>query len=68
MRAEGDPIALELSKKYKTARMPDQKMGGADLIAILTYLEAEGGAPGKQAKNENMKKETAPSHTHDHVH
>jgi protein SCO1 len=67
MRAEGDPIALQLSKKYKT-RMPDQKMGGADLIAILTYLEAQGGAPGKQAKNETVKKEAAVSHTHDHVH
>jgi protein SCO1 len=68
MRAEGDPIAMELSKKYKNARMPDQKMGGADLLAILTYLEDAGGAPGKQAKNENLKKETAASHVHDHVH
>jgi protein SCO1 len=66
MRAQGDPIALELSKKYKTARMPDQKMGGADLIAILTYLEAQGGAPGKQANNETLKKNAAP--VHDHVH
>jgi protein SCO1 len=68
LRAEGDPTALELSRKYKTVRMPDQRLGGADLNAILSYLEAQGGAPGKQAKNETVKKEAAPAHTHDHVH
>jgi protein SCO1 len=52
LRAEGDPIALELSKKYKTVRMPDQRLGGADLNAILSYLEDQGGAPRKTAQKE----------------
>jgi protein SCO1 len=62
MRTEGDPIALELAKKYTTARMPDQKMGGADLTQILGYLEAQSNAPRKTAQKEDT------THQHDHVH
>ena len=70
MRAEGDPIALELAKKYQTARMPDQKLGGADLTQILAYLEAQSNAPGKttqsNAPGKTAQKDT--THEHDHVH
>jgi protein SCO1 len=62
MRAEGDPIAMELSKKYKNARMPDQKMGGADLIAILSYLEEQGGAARKTAQKEPAQKDAGHVH------
>jgi protein SCO1 len=62
LRAEGDPIALELSKKYKTVRMPDQRLGGADLNSILAYLEAQSATPGKTAQNEPAKKTEAHSH------
>lgn len=63
MRAEGDPTALELAKKYKTVRMPDQRLGGADLTAILSYLETQtNAAPGKTAQRETTKKETTHSH------
>ena len=62
MRAEGDPIALELSKKYKTARMPDQNLGGADLSQILAYLEAQSNAPRTTAQNEPAKKTGAHVH------
>jgi protein SCO1 len=64
MRAGGDPIALELFKKYRTARMPDQNLGGADLTAILSYLEAQSGATGKTAKIEAVNKETPHTHVH----
>jgi protein SCO1/2 len=49
MLAEGDPIAVALFEKYKTVRMPNQSMGGADLAAVLSYLEAQSGAPHQQA-------------------
>jgi protein SCO1 len=62
MRAEGDPIALELSKKYKTARMPDQKMGGADLLAILSYLENQNSESHKTAQKEATQKEAGHVH------
>ena len=58
MRAEGDPIAMALAKKYKTA-MPDQKMGGADLTAILSYLETRSSASRETAQQETAKRETA---------
>jgi protein SCO1 len=66
MRAEGDPIALELAKKYKTVRMPDQRLGGADLAQVLSYLETQNSAPGKTAQRTTAIKETA--HDHQHVH
>jgi protein SCO1 len=51
MRAEGDPVAMALSAKYKNIAMPNQSLGGADLTAVLSYLEAHGRAPSAQAKN-----------------
>ena len=62
LRAEGDPTALELAKKYKTVQMPNQSLGGTDLIAILAYLEAQSSAPGKTAQKETTQKETAHAH------
>ena len=58
MRAEGDPIAIALSKKYTTA-MPDQKLGGADLTAILSYLETRSSASRETAQKDTAKKGTA---------
>jgi protein SCO1 len=37
--AERDPIALALSEKYKSTRMPNLRLGSADVAAILRYLE-----------------------------
>lgn len=66
MRTEGDPIALELGTKYKTVRMPDQRLGGSDLKDMLSYLELQSDAPRttKTAANkESVQKEAAP-HKH----
>ena len=38
--ASGDPIATQLSEKYRGARMPNVNLGGADVVAIVGYLEA----------------------------
>ena len=62
MRSAGDPTAVELSKKYKTARMPDQNLAGDDLKLMLSYLETQNSATGKTAQKEPAKKET--THVH----
>jgi len=38
--AEGDPIATALFDKYKNARMPNVGLGGADVEAVLVFLES----------------------------
>jgi len=40
MQAAGDPTATALFEKYKNARMPNMRLGSADVAAILSYLEA----------------------------
>jgi protein SCO1/2 len=40
MLSEGDPIAAALSEKYKNTRMPNLRLGSADVAALLAYLEA----------------------------
>jgi protein SCO1/2 len=37
--ASGDPIAKTLSEKYQNVRMPNVSLGGADVAAIVSYLE-----------------------------
>jgi len=37
----GDPVATALFKKYKSARMPNLRLGSADVAAVLSYLEAQ---------------------------
>ena len=39
--ASGDPIASALSEKYQKTRMPNVGLGGADVAAIVSYLEAQ---------------------------
>lgn len=67
MRAEGDPTALALASRYKTA-MPDQKLGGADLKAILSYLEARSHvSPGAAPQETAHDKDNGQKHkTHAH--
>ena len=38
--AEGDPIAKALFEKYNDARMPNVNLGGADVEAVLVFLES----------------------------
>ena len=39
--ASGDPIAKALNQKYQNARMPNVSLGGADVAAIVSYLETQ---------------------------
>ena len=42
--ASGDPIAKALYEKYQDVRMPNVSLGGADVAAIVSYLEAQSAA------------------------
>jgi protein SCO1/2 len=42
--ASGDPIAKALYEKYRDVRMPNVSLGGADVAAIVSYLEAQSAA------------------------
>lgn len=64
MRAEGDPIALDLSKRYKVA-MPDQRLEKADLDEILLYLGTRSDA---QPKVASSKQDTEVDALHSHKH
>lgn len=48
MRAEGDPIATSLFKKYKPVRMPNVELGTDDVASLLSYLEARSRADSEQ--------------------
>jgi protein SCO1 len=54
MLAEGDPIAMALADKYKTVQMPNQNMGGADLAAVLSYLETRSSALRESAQKSSV--------------
>jgi protein SCO1 len=59
MRTEGDPIAMDLASKYKTVRMPEQRLGGSDLKDILSYLEMQTNVAGNKAPdNKNNQSDT----------
>jgi protein SCO1 len=67
MRNEGDPTALALGKSY-TVRMPDQRLGVAELTDILAYLEKQSDAPRKTAQKDSAIKEAANEQQHVHQH
>ena len=50
--ASGDPIAKTLYEKYQNARMPNVSLGGADVAAIVSYLEAQSAPATKSAPGE----------------
>jgi len=58
MRAEGDPIATSLFKKYKPVRMPNVELGTDDVAALLSYLEARSHASGEAQAGKETGKET----------
>lgn len=41
MLAEGDPVATALYAKYQELPMPNLRLGDADALALIGYLEAE---------------------------
>jgi len=54
MLAEGDPIATALFEKYKDARMPNLRLGSADVVAVLSYLESRGKAPREPVRKDSI--------------
>ncbi len=55
MRAQKDPLAVELTEKFKGVRMPNLGLQEIDVSDLLTYIEtrsgkqnaAESGEPGR---------------------
>jgi len=48
--AEGDAIAADLLRRFRETRMPNLRMGSADVAAVLAFLESRGAAA--QARKE----------------
>ncbi len=44
MLAEGDPVATALLVKYKNVPMPNLQLGGADVAALISYMESRSAA------------------------
>ena len=42
--AEGDPIAVQLFKRYQQVRMPNLRLGDEDVTTLLRYLDEQGKA------------------------
>lgn len=49
--AENDPIAKKLYAKYRQVRMPNLRLGDADVEALIGYLEAQSAAPRQPERN-----------------
>lgn len=49
MLAEGDPLAMELFRKYREVRMPNLRLGEGDVEALLRFIEGQG-RPGPEAR------------------
>jgi protein SCO1/2 len=49
MRAEGDPLATSLFRKYGEVRMPNLELGTEDVAALLSYLDAQSRGAGSSA-------------------
>src|SRR5206468_9347291 len=47
MLADGDPIAVTLFEKYQYARMPNLRLSSDEVAAVLSYVDARGGARGR---------------------
>ncbi len=55
MLAEKDPIALELFQKYKEVRMPNLRVGDADMDALINFLASQGTDTAPRPKPEEPK-------------
>jgi protein SCO1/2 len=52
--ADGDPIATALFEKYKDARMPNLRLGSADVNAVLAYLETKSSASREPVRKDSI--------------
>lgn len=50
----GDPIATALFRKYKNVRMPNLRLGSADVAALVSYLEARSGVPREPTRKDPL--------------
>jgi protein SCO1/2 len=50
----GDPVATALFKKYKSVRMPNLRLGSADVAALISFLETRSGAPREPARKDSV--------------
>jgi protein SCO1/2 len=68
MRADGDPIALALVKKYPDVLMPNVSLGSPDVADVLSYIEAQYTARMEKMVKEQAAKEHVhqPEHAHQH--
>ncbi len=51
--AEGDPIAIALFEKYQYARMPNLRLSSDEVAAVLSYVDARGGAPRESVRKDS---------------
>jgi protein SCO1/2 len=54
MQAEGDPIATALFAKYKNVPMPNLRLSGIEIAALLSYLELHGAAARDLTRQESI--------------
>jgi len=54
MLADGDPIALALFEKYQYARMPNLRLSSDEVAAVLSYVDARGGAPREPVRKDSV--------------
>ncbi len=54
VRAEGDPIAMALFAKYKNVPMPNLRLSGIEIAALLSYLELHGAAARELTRQESI--------------
>jgi protein SCO1/2 len=54
MLAEGDPIAVALFEKYQYARMPNLRLSSDEVAAVLSYVDARGGAPREPVRKDSV--------------
>jgi len=54
MRAEGDPIATALFKKYNGVPMPNLRLSSIEIAALLSYLELHGAAARELTRQESI--------------
>ena len=54
MRAEGDPIATALFAKYNNVPMPNLRLSGIEIAALLSYLELHGAAARELTRQESI--------------
>jgi len=59
VRKSGDPIAKSLFEKYSKIRMPNLRLGDADVEALVKFLEVKGGTRQAPEKTSELRPQVA---------